>query len=390
MKIRKLKPEEHKRTRLLYEEVFSEDSRAFVDYYYRICAEENRIYVWETQEKEIVSMLHLNPYPMRLGAGKGRIFYIVAVATGEAYRGRGLMRGLLMRALQDMYEEKLAFTFLMPAAEAIYTPFDFRFIYSQRQFTLFGTGEQRKAFRSSDRPGSGPGLALADTISCRRAKKEDLKALSEFGEGRLKQYATAAFRTEAYFEKLLEEQECQNGEIMTLWDKRELKGSFFTAREPAPEIREAVASPGYEEILLEAMKEWAAGEETGICGASWKLPEAEAGKEKQAPVIMGRLVNARTLASCLRAEDKKELYICLEDSLLAENTGSYLLIIDREGGRLEPVKRAPAGAWTLTPGRLIQLVFGYKSPEELKAPEDFCREWKSVRHLGPVFLNEVV
>ena len=63
MEIRKLEPQEHGKTRALYEEVFSEDSRSFVDYYYTEKTRDNQIYVVE-EEGEIQAMLHLNPYTL--------------------------------------------------------------------------------------------------------------------------------------------------------------------------------------------------------------------------------------------------------------------------------------------------------------------------------------
>ena len=47
MQIRKLEDEEKGRTRRLYEEVFSEDSPSFVDYYYTEKTKDNTIYVVE-------------------------------------------------------------------------------------------------------------------------------------------------------------------------------------------------------------------------------------------------------------------------------------------------------------------------------------------------------
>ena len=76
-------------------------------------------------------MLQLNPYRLKVEESEFLSAYIIAVATKEVYRGRGFMGALLRRALNDMYTAKIPFTFLMPAAEAIYTPYDFRFIYSQ-------------------------------------------------------------------------------------------------------------------------------------------------------------------------------------------------------------------------------------------------------------------
>ena len=66
MKIRKLETEEKQDTRKLYEEVFSEDSKSFVDYYYEEKLKDNQIYAVE-EDGEIQAMLHLNLYEL---AGK--------------------------------------------------------------------------------------------------------------------------------------------------------------------------------------------------------------------------------------------------------------------------------------------------------------------------------
>ena len=130
MNLRVLKPEENGKTRPLWEKVFTEDTRAFLDYYYYIKTRDNQIYVIE-EEGKIVSMLQLNPYQIRIEDGIFPSAYIIAVATDENYRSRGYMRALLIRSLGDMYGKKIPFTFLMPAAAAIYTPYDFRYIYDQ-------------------------------------------------------------------------------------------------------------------------------------------------------------------------------------------------------------------------------------------------------------------
>ena len=117
MEIRKLETEEKQNTKKLYEEVFSEDSKSFVDYYY----------------EEIQAMLHLNPYELAVNGSKKDVNYIVAVATRESYRKRGYMAGLLKQALNDMYADGETFTFLMPASESIYLPFDFRTVCEQNR-----------------------------------------------------------------------------------------------------------------------------------------------------------------------------------------------------------------------------------------------------------------
>lgn len=125
--LRYLFPEERRLSRPLYEAVFSEDSKQFVDYYYEYKIRDNEILsLWK--DRNIVSMLHLNPYTIIVNGFEMKSNYIVAVATDRAHRHQGYMRMLLEKALQDMAAQRMPFTFLMPASESIYAPFDFVWI----------------------------------------------------------------------------------------------------------------------------------------------------------------------------------------------------------------------------------------------------------------------
>lgn len=123
------------RSRALYDEVFVEDADAFSELYYQIKAQDNQILVAE-DNGAIVSMLHRNPYTFRFRGTSIPAEYIVAVATKVTYRHQGLMRELLTKALRDMYADDRPFTFLMPADEAIYTPFDFRLMGNDDEESL--------------------------------------------------------------------------------------------------------------------------------------------------------------------------------------------------------------------------------------------------------------
>lgn len=123
------------RSRELYDEVFVEDADAFSELYYQIKAQDNQILVAEDGDA-IVSMLHRNPYTFRFRGASIPADYIVAVATKVTYRHQGLMRALLTKALRDMYADGRPFTFLMPADEAIYTPFDFRLMGNDDEESL--------------------------------------------------------------------------------------------------------------------------------------------------------------------------------------------------------------------------------------------------------------
>lgn len=184
MKVKKLKQEEHWKTRPLYEEVFSEDSNSFVEYYYKEKTKDNQIYIVE-EEGEIQSMLHLNPYLLQVNQSLMKAHYIVAVATRQRFRGKGYMKALLQKAMEEMYEAKEGFTFLMPAAEAIYTPYDFRTV-----------AHQDKVYKTSMEDGE------------RAAKEEDVKQMGEWAEDYLGQhFQVYAKRDGSYYRRLIRELE---------------------------------------------------------------------------------------------------------------------------------------------------------------------------------------
>lgn len=192
MKIRRLEKEEHQVVRSLYEEVFSEDSTSFVDYYFTEKTKDNVIYVLE-EEGAVRSMLHLNPYQIKVNGIEKTAHYIVAVATQENWRKRGYMKALIRKALKDMYQDGENFTFLMPAAEAIYLPHDFRTVYEQEKRYFHGEGEPLKI--------------------------EEAGELAELAESYLSaHYQVYAKRNAAYYERLMKEYASDGGRLMVIKD----------------------------------------------------------------------------------------------------------------------------------------------------------------------------
>ena len=275
MELRKLEQKEHGKTRALWETVFSEDTKQFLDYYYYFKTKDNEIYVIE-EEETIRSMLHLNPYMIRVEERQFRGNYIIAVATEEAYRGRGYMGMLLRKSMQDMYHRKELFTFLMPAAEAIYTPYDFRFIYNQWQ-ALVGEIPAREYL--SEKKG------LTRKLEVRDASMGDaLEMAGFFSRHFADRWQVYAVRDEAYYQTLLFEQQSENGGIKLMESDGELVGMFDYAREDGLEIREPLYQEEYAEEFKKAVHAMPRDSDEAVEGYA---PCEEAGKDH--PVIMGSL-----------------------------------------------------------------------------------------------------
>ena len=264
MKLRKLEPQEHGKTRKLWEEIFAEDTPQFLDYYYTVKTAENEIYVIEEDDK-IVSMLHLNPYQMRIGDKLYQTHYIVAVATDENYRKRGYMAELLNYTMQVMKDRGEPFTFLMPVAEAIYKPFGFEFIYEQKRGTV--TGKQYE----------GEKLTFA------MAKEEDCQEMANYANANLQAYDIVTWRDAEYYRTLLKEHASEDGGILLVKENETIVGVFCFAKGEHLEIREPLCN--YESILQQAVYDLTGNETEEVYCTGY-------GKETK-PMIMAKVLQKR-------------------------------------------------------------------------------------------------
>lgn len=264
MEVRKLRQEEHIRTRRLWEEIFTEDTPEFLDYYYSVKTKDNEIYVIE-DGGEIVSMLHLNPYQMRVQDKIYQTHYIVAVATDERYRKQGLMRRLLESAMQVMADRGEPFTFLMPAAEAIYKPFGFEFVYEQKRKKVVGK------------------KCIDETLQLIKAKEEDCQAIAEFTNEMLREYDVVTSRDEDYYKMILAEQISENGGILVAKREGKIEGVFCYAKEGQFEIREPLFYSN--EVLLHAIFLLTGNESELVLCTGY-------GSEASKPMIMAKILNS--------------------------------------------------------------------------------------------------
>ncbi len=211
-KVRKLALSEHKRTRALYEAVFPDDSARFVDYYYQEKVIDNSIYVIEDGER-IVSMSHLKPYAAIIGGTSCTIHYIVAVATAKEYRHRGYMRMLLEKVMKDLRAEGELITYLMPVAEAIYSPYEFYTVYRKKWEYLTLDQVQKEGYEEL------AGKDIPALVNQANAFFED-------------QYQVYTLRSERYYQRLIKEYGSDGGQLFVKKDGNKIvKGGVLLSGE---------------------------------------------------------------------------------------------------------------------------------------------------------------
>lgn len=369
MEIRKLDQQEHFGTRKLWEQVFSEDTKAFLDYYYLFKAWENEIYVAE-EDGGVRSMLHLNPYLIQVEDEQYLLHYIIAVATEPTYRKRGFMGALLVKSMQEMYHRGEPFTYLVPAAEAIYTPYDFRFIYDQSIYELpenmlhvseDASFRQCAAFR-----GSG-------SIGSRDASMEDAGRIADFFNthfaGKKQIYAV---RDERYYQALLFERLSENGGIRLLEKGNSLVGMFVYCDEEGLEIQEPLFLDRYEKIFVR---------ETG-----------------QKPAVMARLLHPEKLMTAMKVKpgETVDCSFAVLDSILPQNSRIWRVQGGEGEDRRLHVRETEDSEGVLTIAALTSLLFGYRTVEETAEEADVLlnrhlqTELQKIQPLCNVYLNEFV
>lgn len=323
---------ENQRARKLYEEIFDEDSPAFVDYYFRVKAAENEIFVVENEKQEILATLHLNPYKMMFCGEKAKTNYIVAVATRADCRHQGMMRSLLQASLQEMYRRKETFTWLMPAAEAIYRPFGFRFIYEKNKMTVTADVLQRAETDEnwqihSDQEVSGD-------IFCEEAKKEDLAELACFAEKQLSKLAEVyTVHDIAYFEQRMQEVGCEGGSLILIRKEKEICG-YFLALKKDREAWEIVVEDAVQKKAFPAVLHWFGASEEKCTFTAFPQIWEQYAQSENVPAIMGRIVHLERFVCCLKIKKEQEWKIRLTDSLVPENNGYFIIKTGIEGGSL--------------------------------------------------------
>lgn len=334
MKIVKLDVNDNGKTRELYEEIFSEDSKSFVDYYYTEKTKDNQIYIGK-EDEVLCTMLHLNPYTLIVNGNEKQVHYIVAVATRPEYRRRGYMAAILKQALNDMYRSGETFTYLMPTAESIYLPHDFRTVYEQNICM------------------HDPENVPAD-VQVKAAKQTDCEELAKWAAAFYSsRYQVFTRRDAAYYRRLIKECGSDGGSLM-IYRKN--------------------------------------GEVTDC-----RLYFAEDDKDNtEKPKIMVRIVDVRRMLMSMRLKSFIGTCFQITDRLIEENNRCVVLTGTEFSGVMLMEGKPENSEGTITVAALASFLFGAKSIEEIceeegvHMTERMKEEMKKIVPLSRICVDEVV
>lgn len=384
----------------MWQQIFG-DPEEFAQYYYKEMYAKNRVYtIWEEEmeseqfqenqevsiqqvdAKKLCGMIHLNPYQTKVQEEEMEIDYIVGVAVDETMRRRGIMRKMLQATMKEMQRKKMPFTFLMPANEAYYTPFDFRFVEDRFLWEVeFQESLFEDKFEFMPYEGSG-----------------EEKDLACFCDDFWKEFEIAPIRTKQYWQQMKEELAAEQGEILLLKKEEQMCGYLtYAMEEDIPVVRELVTKEPVREIIQDFTKkkncsrikvylDWFQNFQQQSCEQDGKIKSESI---KTIPTIMFRILDVEAMLTKFRGKNEGSLIFRLVDEFLPDNTGVYRWTVTKTNAILERVDQEEQVSQTFTMAQLTEKLFGYETYREQMVQEEEPF-FENLIPLSKIYISEIV
>ena len=375
----------------LWDYCFEKKGTPFYEWYFgEYALKQNRI-LGGFQDGKLLTMLHLNPYVLRIRGRDWKVPYIVGVATDPVARGHHVMGDLMETAFTTLRALKVPFVILMPIYAGIYQPYGFAWTHLRKHYTLPLAG-----LDLAGHPLDGYEPERVDTRSGE-------KLVAPVYEKAMAGYHGYVVRDHRVWENTLLTAAQENFETVIIRNDGAPKAYALYNREgDKVTVQEmAAAEPPAKIRLLQYFKglagtyktlDWLAPEDD----LTWTQLPDQALAPREAPFMMGRVINA---AACLKALSVPEslvgktLVLALKDEQIALNTMLVKLNFTREGIQLLNTLDDPEVL--LDVGTFTQLFFGLYGPEQLQKAGmiyvDSENAWEILDKLFPRennFINE--
>jgi predicted acetyltransferase len=339
--------------RTMWSSIF-EDPKEYEDFYFQNMYRKNKVLAMQQQE-EIAGMLHLNPYTLSVDRRDYPLHYIVGVATLAKCRRQGIMRMLLEKAMRDMAENGEIFTYLMPADRAYYEPFDFAFVQKYETKLLTGNGKVSKL------------EVLA---------KSQYEEAAQFVNEYCKKHTCVFTKFDLeYMRQLYEEVTCEDGEILCLKMNGRITGfCCYGQDDEKVYVRQLFCEDM--ELLEDEIRAYFSQKEIELT-----FDGRESGN---GAAIMARILRLDLLIPLLNGREESEILIHIEDKILAEQNGTFHIIIGKDRCQIQRIDVKAEKSITIWD--LTKIIFGFECETLLQQ----YPELKPLIPLQPVMIGEII
>lgn len=359
-----LDAEDKNETKHLWHMCFPEDSESFIEYYYKEKTKDNEILV-KKDNGLLISMVHYNPYAMKLRGRLWKLDYLVGVATEESRRREGHFRDVFVKMLHDEEAAGKPITYLVPVNPAVYAPMGFTFIGNVASYELTEEAKQ----------------TLTRTV-CQDTPEDCGRAAVYMEQWLGARYEMYTRRDAAYVSRFIKELASENGTLEFLEQDGRLVG-------------------------LDAYWGWEVREHRLLYAE-----DAYTVKTGEKPWNMARLTNIGALLAAFGLKQAEQqggekrmltLGIRMNDPILEMNNGEFVWTIGENGSSLKVRKPEPdtcgctenVSVWLETkPEELVSWLFGCQKAEEIWGGQFENKELAEilvqVDTVNGVYLDEIV
>ena len=313
------------------------------------------------QREALRTMLHVNPYMLRIRGQEQLVPYLVGVATAPEARGQHAMEGLLQTTFEVLRSEGFAFATLMPIYAGIYLPYEFAYCYYDLQYKM----------KLADL-GQELGRAAGKELAVERVAL-DKELLAPLYAKLTSEYNAVPKRTDFQWGKLLKVHALEGMQCAVVYRGEEpcgymfyyISGGCFTVHEL---LADGCAARN-------RLLQFAAGHQSSAQEFAWLAPawdKAYLGFGDQGltpsvrPFMMARCLDARKALAGLQVPAGAQagsVVLLLTDKLIDRN--NHLVKVYVDSGSLEVKSTIEQEEVIMDMGAFTQLFFGAFSATEL-------------------------
>ena len=320
------------------------DTDIYTDFYFEWKITDNQVLLLY-KDMQLVAMLHLNPYRLMLKERELSANYIVGVATKESERRKGLMKRLIEASMEEMYNKKMPFTYLMPVKESIYLPFDFSVVYEQPLWNqqLIDISDEEECINEKD----DYEILVLETDDTNR-----IKNLVSFTNKLLShQHEIYVKRDDHYYKRLINEMRSSEGEVLIVYKHNTPIAYLSYMADEAIYITELISQKEDEKETLALFLDY--------ISSNTHLKEKRIFKKKegsQKTAIMARIIHLQEFIKMLTAKDYVSFVADITDPIIESNQGRFLIEVDKDGGKIEATDKE--AEIVISIANLVKLLFG--------------------------------
>ena len=313
------------------------------------------------QGEKLRTMVHVNPYMLRIRGQEQLTPYLVGVATAPEARGQHALGPLLETTFEVLRSEGFTFATLMPIYAGIYLPYDFAYCYYGLQYKMALTDLAREL----------AGLTGKELAVEREPLQKEL--LAPLYAKLTSQYNGVPVRTDFQWQKLLTVHTLEGMQCAVVYRGGEACGyMFYYISEGCFTVHELLAD-GFD--ARNRLLQYAAMHQSSATEFAWLAPEwdklylgfSDQGLAPQVkPFMMARCLDARKALAQLAAPQgaaSGSVVLLLTDKVIDRN--NHLLKLYVNEGAVEVKSTIDQEEVIMDMGTFTQLYFGAFTATEL-------------------------